>query len=85
MFGNTIIRAINGTFFGDFVTNKTFLLLLKNTKNISKFRPAINIESKLVKYDNTITIYTMIKNVYTTKIMTKESHIMLTDFEEPRN
>ena len=85
MFGNTIIRAINGTFLWDFVTNKTFLLLLKNTKNISKFRPAINIESKLVKYDNTLTIYTMIKNVYTTKIMTKESHIMFTDFEEPRN
>ena len=57
----------------------------KYKKNINIFRPAINIESKLEKCDNTLTIYTMIKNVYTTKIMTKESHIMFTDFEEPRN
>ena len=69
MFGNTIIRAINGTFLWDFVTNKTFLLLLKNTK---KYIPAINIELKLVKRDNNLTIYTMIKNVYTTKSMTKK-------------
>ena len=49
------------------------------------FRPAIKIELKLVKCDNTLTIYTMIKNVYTTKSMTKKSHVMFTDFDEPRN
>ena len=85
MFGNTIIRAINGAFFWDFFTDKTFLLLLKNTKKKYTFRPAIKIELKLVKCDNTLTIYTMIKNVYTTKSMTKKSHVMFTDFDEPRN
>ena len=54
----------------------------KYKKIYSIFRPAINIELKLVKRDNNLTIYAMIKNVYTTESMTKKNHIMFTHFED---